>query len=101
MDDREKTQLSTERDKGARAESAYRDFISPFIEQKEAILIEAFRACEIRDEEGLMKIKMQYAAIDSLETELKRFMETGRLADMTLNQIEAEKKASEPEINDE
>lgn len=95
MDDREKNQLEAERDKGSRAQRAYEDFFAPFLAQKEAVIIEAFRTCEMRDEIGLMNIKMQFTAIDALNTELLAYIDTGKLASTTLNQVEADAKAKD------
>ena len=97
MDERALIQLSTERDKGSRAQYAYDDFVAPFIEAKEAVLIEAFRVCEMRDEEGLIKIKMQFSAIDALKAEMLGYIETGKLASTTLDQAEAEAKVKRKE----
>lgn len=91
MDLREETQLSVERDLGERAKNAWNGFFKPFFEEKETVLIEAFRACGLRDEEGLVKIKMQFTAIDALRLELLGYMDTGKLASISLNELEAQR----------
>lgn len=92
MDLREETQLSIERALGEKARNAWHEFFKPFFDQKEVVLIEAFRACGLRDEEGLVKIKMQFQAIDALRSELLGYMDTGKLADISLNELEVERE---------
>jgi len=91
MDDKQEMQLVLERDLGVNAGHAWEGYFKPFFEEKQEILIEAFRVCGLRDEEGLLKIKMQFSALDSLRDELLGYMETGRLADISLNELETEK----------
>jgi len=84
-------QLTNERDKGAKAASSMTTFITPFIEEKEKVLVEAFRVCGMRDTDGLLAIKMQFSAIDALKAEMQGFLDTGNLASSTLDEYEAEK----------
>ncbi len=98
MDDKEEMQLVTERGKGESAKHAWEGFFEPFFDEKETVLIEAFRACGLRDEEGLVKIKMQFTAIDALKSELLGYMETGKLANISLNELE-EQRSKKKELN--
>lgn len=98
--DAEKLQLETERELGAKAKGAWDSMIGPFFHEKEAVLIEAFRVCGLRDNEGLIKIKMQFSAIDALKAELLGYMETGKLADISLNEIEKADKPKKEKIDD-
>ena len=90
MKQHEEVQYETERDLGTRAAQAWESFFKPFFEEKSEVLVEAFRICEMRDEEGLIKIHMQFKAIDALKAELLRYIETGKLASISLDQAEAE-----------
>ena len=100
MQEHEQIQYETERDVGEKARHAWEGFFKPFFEEKSEVLIEAFRICEMRDEEGLIKIHMQFKAIDALRAELLGYIETGKLASVSLDQAEAE-ASNEEETNDE
>ena len=100
MREHEQIQFETERDIGQKAQQAWISFFQPFFEEKNEVLIEAFRTCVMRDEEALIKIHMQFKAIDSLRLELLGYIETGKLASVSLDKAEAE-ASTEKETNDE
>lgn len=90
LTEHEKEKLRNESAQGVKSAAIWRDFIEPFYVAKTAVLFNAFRDCPIRDAEGLMNIKLQCTALDSLKSELTTFIETGKMADLTLKQ-DAEK----------
>ena len=91
-------QLETERTKGAQASTSWNTFVQPFFNKKEQVLIEAFRQCPIRDDQGLMNIKLQFTAIDALKSEMMEYIETGKMADISLQQ--ATRKDAKEEKDD-
>lgn len=86
--DEEKNILQMEIAKGRRASAANDEFFQPFFAEKEAVLIEAFRAVSVTDSEALLNIRLQFKALDTLRDELNRYIETGKMASKSLAMIE-------------
>lgn len=91
MQDSEKEILDDESAKGRRAEAAYNGFFKPFFDEKEKVLIEAFRTVSVTDSKALLNIKLQFKAIDSLHDEMMTFINTGKMASKTLTDGEENK----------
>ena len=91
MDDDQIAQLEGERSIGNRAKAANSEFFEPFFEEKEKVLIEAFRNVSVTNSEALLNIKLQFKALDTLNDELQSFIDTGKMASITLTEIEENK----------
>lgn len=76
--------LQSEVAKGRRAAAANSEFFQPFFDEKEEVLIEAFRTVSVTDSEALLNIKLQFKALDTLRDELNRYIETGKMANRSL-----------------
>lgn len=93
-------QYSIEREKAGKAKVSWDSFFGPFFAEKQTVLFEAFQVAEIRDTEGLIGIKMQLNALNSLKDEMLGYIETGKLAEISLNQHEATQKDAKKELDD-
>lgn len=80
--------LSIEQLVGGRAQRAYDEFIKDFCEEKRQALFIAFSNLPLTDTENLMEVKRMSYAVDTLETDIKTVIETGRMASITLNEQE-------------
>lgn len=81
----EEEQLTNEQVRGNAAEQSYERFIKVFVEQKRMLLFESFCALPLTAEAELMEVKRMLAAIDTLDTEIKSIILTGKMASETLN----------------
>ncbi len=76
----EQMQLVGEVEKAQVAKDALDKYFGEFFDQKEKILLSAFRTCEIGNKEGLNNIHMLFKALDSLKHDLLVKIETGKMA---------------------
>lgn len=70
-----------------KAQSAYDDYIQKFIALKREDIIDGFRRASVADVETIMKIKQLDIALTALEVAVKRDIETGKLAEKQLEEI--------------
>lgn len=82
--------LKLEQLRGSQAEHAYMDFIQPFIQEKKAVLFEAFEALPLTAKEDLMEVKRMTYAINALDDEIRSIINTGKMASKLLSESENE-----------
>lgn len=85
MDDNIKEKLEVEQAMGAEYGRAYNSLVKPFIDRKKAELFEAFQILPTTEADGLLTIKLQCNALESLDDEFKHYIATGQLAKQSLN----------------
>jgi len=91
VDNREADQLEQEQTVGRRAENAYGLFIEAFVGEKKKQLLSAFAECSISEVDTILEIKRTIYVLDTLETEIKTIIQTGKMASQSLNQKPMEK----------
>ncbi len=89
LNDIEQVKLNDEAHKGRRHEEVWEQYIKPFFDSKEAQLYQAFVETPTANPEMLSTIKMQHNALRGLEAHFKEFIETGKMAQITLNEEES------------
>lgn len=62
--------------------------LEPYLKLVEDGLIRGFTACPLRDQDGLMLIKLQHKALESLKINIQSVITTGKLADVELTEKE-------------
>lgn len=77
-----------EQNNGSSATNAWNSFIGPYYDRKMAELFQAFMNAEMRDSEGLQGIKMQANALEGIKAEMMGYIETGKLASISLDEHE-------------
>lgn len=90
MNEVERTQLESEVEVAGKYKAAW-ETVSIFAEEKEAQLFEAFKSCPSDNPSGLVNIRMQFNAVESLRQEFLTYIETGKLASQSLMTEEEEK----------
>jgi len=84
--EQKEVQLHKEASMGEFAKKCKEELLDPFFTQHGESLFELFKQCSFRDEEGLMKLKAQANALESLQQRVEYFIATGQMAVDTLNQ---------------
>lgn len=84
MDDVER-KLQVEQAIGEQYGRAYESMVKPFIDRKKAELFEAFQILPTTEADGLLTIKLQCNALESLDDEFKHYIATGQLAKQSLD----------------
>lgn len=82
--DEKKRLLEVEKSKGEHYSRVWEGIVRPFFESKEEALIEAFRNASSEDTNVLLRLRMQFNAIESLKLEFMHYIETGRMAQQQL-----------------
>jgi hypothetical protein len=90
----EQMQLVGEVEKAQIAKDALDKYFGEFFEDKERILLNAFRTCAIGDKESLCNVHMMFKSLDSLKHDLLVKIETGKMAEF---QIEEDSKQTDKE----
>lgn len=80
--------LELERTTGQKAQHAYNDFISSFIEEKTKTLFLAFKDLPLTSEKELIEVKKMLYAIESLDDEINSIINTGKMASKILSEEE-------------
>lgn len=88
MNDFEQERLEFERAVGEQKAIVWEEHIKPFFDAKKADLFIAFQNLSVSDNKGMTLVKLHSYALDSLEAEFKSYIETGKMADMTLSENE-------------
>jgi hypothetical protein len=84
----EEMQLVKEVELATRAKQAFDLYFKDFFEEKEAIIIEAFRSAPVGDSAVLMNIHLMYKALDAHKHDILTKIETGKMATVQLNAAE-------------
>ena len=87
MNDEITDQLDTEISKGRSAKKAYEMFFRPFIDNKRKLIYMAFDEVKPTDTESLVELKRHSMALSLLESEMKSYIETGKMAELQLSEI--------------
>lgn len=98
MDDATLDRLTGERTKGKRAELVYKNWVQPFTKSKREVLWEAFQVVSITDVDGILEIKRTLKAIDALDAEFKTFIESGKMASVSISE-EMKKREEKEKVN--
>jgi hypothetical protein len=88
--DGKKVILEQEKAKGEAHQRAYDNYVKPFFEAKEAELFEAFKYTPSTDTDALVMIRLQLNALEGLKTHFEHYIQTGRMAEATLTEMEKE-----------
>jgi hypothetical protein len=88
MDDNIKLKLEVERAVGDEYARAYESLVKPFIDRKRAELFEVFTEIPSSDIDGLIAIKLQSNALQSLNDEFRHYIQTGQMARQSLTEKE-------------
>lgn len=88
MDDELKAQIEMDAAKGETYQRAWDNIIKPFIDAKQAELYQAFVDSDVNDKERMLTIKLQSNAMESLENEMKHYINTGKLARKAIEEDE-------------
>lgn len=83
--------LETERSIGADYERSWNGLVKPFFDKKQEELFEVFKELPTTNSEGLMLVKTSLNALQMLEDEFRHYINTGKMASQTLNDLEKEK----------
>ncbi len=81
-------QLSNEIDKGKTAEKFYNQFVEPFVEEKRKMIFDAFMDTAPTDIENLAELRRMISIVNIFDYEIRAFMQTGRMAEMSINEME-------------
>ena len=81
----EKDQLLGEVAKARHAETFIKEFVKPFVEQKRAVLLEAFNRIDPSDTKSLSEIRRMFIVVDQFYSEINEFVTTGRMAAIQLS----------------
>ena len=73
---------------GKGAQKAYNTFFKPFIIARRAMLFDQFAQADVNNMEQLKNIKLMALALDALEAELETYIQTGKMAEMQLDQTD-------------
>ena len=76
--------LEVEVAKGQAHKSAWDQLVEPFFEAKKAELYEAFIKLPTSNGEELLNIKMQVNVLDSMKDHFQHYINTGKMAQTTL-----------------
>lgn len=63
--------------------------LEPYFSIIDADLMRAFRDCSLRDQDGLMLIKLQHKALEALRMNIQSVVTTGKMADVELDKRNA------------
>lgn len=88
----EQMKLMKEIEISGNAKTAYDLYLKDFFEEKEAVIIEAFRNAPIGDSDMLMNIHLMYKALDAHKHDILTKIETGKMATIQLNAAEETKQ---------
>lgn len=80
--------LMKEVEASGNAKQAYDLYLKDFFEEKEAVIIEAFRNAPVGDSAMLMNIHLMYKALDAHKHDILTKIETGKMATVQLNAAE-------------
>ncbi len=80
-----KIELQKEVVRANNAKAAWDSFIGSYCQERRAQLQREFATCAIGDDDYIRTIKLGLSAIDGLEGHLMSYIETGKLAQNTLN----------------
>lgn len=58
----------------------------PYFDIVEGNIVEGFKTCPIRDEDGLVLLRMQHQSLEAIKFQLQSVITTGKLADVAINQ---------------
>lgn len=97
----ELVQYGIEVSNASKAHTAWETFIGPYHERKMQELFVQFISAPMRDKDGLQGIKMQANALEGLKIEIMGYIETGKLAQISLDELEATRKDAKKETKDE
>lgn len=92
LTEKDQTLLEIEASKGAQHASAWTNLVEPFFDKKSAELYDAFVNCPVRDKEALVEIHAQHLGLKSMKAHFITFIETGKMAQITLNENEEKGK---------
>jgi hypothetical protein len=81
-------QLSNEIELGSQAKKFYESFVQPFVEEKRALIFEAFEEVEQTNLEGLAELRRMISIVNIFDYEIRSYIETGRMAQMSINETE-------------
>lgn len=81
--------LEIEAARGEKYGRAWEELVEPFFEAKQLQLYEAFKELPTSNNEGLVILKMQSNALESLKDEFQHHINTGKLAKQTLEEEES------------
>lgn len=95
MTPEQENHLNDEVAAGRQAENVYRAHIKPFVEEKELVCFEAFKAVSVMDVDGLLEVKRQLMAIHALEEDFMSKMNTGKMAQQMLDKAAETQKDKE------
>jgi hypothetical protein len=84
MDENIKAKLEVEVAIGGQHKATWDSIIQPFFDAKEADLYEVFKKCPVRDKDGLVEIHAQTLVLESMREHFIHFINTGKLAQKTL-----------------
>lgn len=88
MDSQTKLHLEEERERGHRWQVAYDEMVKPFIDKKIDELFEVFQEIPTSNVDGLVALKLQCNALESLRDEFQSHINTGILAQKKLEEKE-------------
>lgn len=77
-----------EKARGEAYKRAYEQYIEPFFTEKTAQLFEAFKDTQSSNSDDLLRIKLQLNALEGLKAHFDYYIETGRMAELSLDKIE-------------
>tara|TARA_R110000803_G_scaffold117357_3_gene185884 strand:+ start:2294 stop:2572 length:279 start_codon:yes stop_codon:yes gene_type:complete len=78
--------LAAESETGYKYQMCWNEIAEPFFNQKSQELHEAFINCPTTDNSQLVTIKMQHNALLSMKDHFQHYINTGKLAQKTLNE---------------
>jgi len=84
----EKIQLAKEVEAAQKAKEAFDSYFAEFFEEKEAMIIQAFRATPAGDKDTIVNIHLMFKALDAHKHDLITKIETGKMATIQLNAAE-------------
>lgn len=87
-------QLTTEKRRGDVVTRFLEDeIIQEVLEEMDSKIVEAFRQCPVRDTEGAMNLLTHMKVLTQFKSNLRQIAETGKLADLQMQQIQREDAA--------
>ena len=88
MNEGEEHQLQMERGLGAQKQAAFEAHVEPFLIAKRKDLFDVFCQVSAQNVSELQVIRMQMTALDSIEADFRHYIDTGKMAQITLNEHE-------------